>query len=158
MEFPEKLRSLAESKGWSLAEVARRAKLKPSTVNSWTTTEARPSLPHARRLAIVLGVSLDFLADDGQDEPSESTPDEMAIIRAARAIGYDEALRRLLLADHSTKAIEGRDRVVSITDMTEMQRRIEAPARAKQGKSGLRPNRDDEGSKPEKGPAGVRRK
>jgi transcriptional regulator with XRE-family HTH domain len=97
MRFPEKLRMLADARGWSMAELARRTGLRPSTVASWTTTKARPTLPDARLLSLALGVSLDYLADDGQDQPPVPDEDASTILTVIRDLHLEraEAIRRL---------------------------------------------------------------
>lgn len=93
MTFGEKLKMLARTRNLSrdaiLAGVAARGvELSKSALGNYFADVARPQLGTALALARVLGVSLDFLADDAMEqEPTASsaeaggiTPDERAVL------------------------------------------------------------------------------
>lgn len=99
MKLAAKLRMLIDRNRTSQRELARIAGVSYTTVNNackgkdmWLCT--------AIQIARALGVSLDYLADDAQDEPPRPSlsNEEASILRLARVIGLVEAERRLMLA------------------------------------------------------------
>lgn len=100
MTFGEKVDKLCEAKGWVPAELARRCGVSRNTAGRWIADERQPYTDKLLRLAEVLGVSVDYLTDDAQDEPPapELTSDEREILRSIRAsgLGYQEVMRRLM--------------------------------------------------------------
>ncbi len=103
MELAEKLtKLLAERDLPNVAEVARRAKVSRSSCYKWFAGTAWPEIREAFRLAAVLRVPVEYLADDSQDKPPpppELTPDEEAAHEAYRelrsSIGPVKAFRAL---------------------------------------------------------------
>lgn len=100
MELPEKLRRLMKLRGLSQAKLASVVGRHQTTISAWCRGENIPTLADGRMLADALGVPLDYLADDGADEPKppEFSAEERQLIRDARVIGIAEARRRILLA------------------------------------------------------------
>lgn len=97
-------REVAESLGTNQPQVAR-----------WLDVGAKPPGPsYLLRLSRLLGVPVDFLLDDEQDEPdvigmlSEA---ERTILRVVRALGLDadEALRRLSGQMGERATVKGRE-------------------------------------------------
>lgn len=63
-----RLRSLRESRGWSIDELARRSHIGPSTISRIETGHRRLALDHLVTLAEALDTTIDeLLADDGPD-------------------------------------------------------------------------------------------
>jgi transcriptional regulator with XRE-family HTH domain len=56
------IKSLREAKGWSISELARRARVHPSDMSRIESGRALPYKPQLVRLARVLGVGRDELA------------------------------------------------------------------------------------------------
>jgi transcriptional regulator with XRE-family HTH domain len=87
MRLDEKLERLARRKGLKQADVARAVKGLPgaakSSVANWFAGLQRPSLEAALRIARLLGVSVDYLADDDLDEPEavSFSEDQLAILQ-----------------------------------------------------------------------------
>jgi transcriptional regulator with XRE-family HTH domain len=96
MEFHAKLRRLIKKRRYSHAAVAAELRCSRSAIGKWARGESKPDLDLAARLAAVLGVSLDYLADDAQDDPTPLlSDDERHILRIAKTMEADEAIRRL---------------------------------------------------------------
>jgi transcriptional regulator with XRE-family HTH domain len=98
MGFTEKITALAKRHRFNQAEVSRRTGSSPAAVSKWFRGESVPGLYEAAALARALGVTLDFLADDTQDDPPAGPdPDEAFVLRTVRALKLDpeEAVRRL---------------------------------------------------------------
>jgi transcriptional regulator with XRE-family HTH domain len=100
MRFPDKLDRLIARCGKSQSAIARETGIGQSAISAMTRGSRRPFMDQALRLARAVGTSLDYLADDAQDEPPQSSglpEDERAVVKLYRALGLDEAeaLRRL---------------------------------------------------------------
>lgn len=101
MRLVVKAINLAKSRRINQAEFARQIGVDPSRLSEWKKDQGKPSIDIALRMARTLGVSLDYLADDAQDEPpatSEISEWERAVLDLIHALGLDrqEALRRLV--------------------------------------------------------------
>lgn len=99
----DKLSLLLEERGMSARELARRLKtVSYASVQRWLNGETEPRLSDAARIAVELGCSLRYLADDRltqePDEPSRLSVDEQAVLVVFRAMGIsaDEAAKRLM--------------------------------------------------------------
>jgi transcriptional regulator with XRE-family HTH domain len=68
MSFGQHLRGLREGAGLSRAALARKAGIPVSTLRNWEGDRGMPGVPAARRLADVLGVSVERLAEGVGDE------------------------------------------------------------------------------------------
>jgi transcriptional regulator with XRE-family HTH domain len=80
--------------------LARQTGLSQSTISEATSGKRRLFFDQVALIARTLGVSLDYLADDSQDEPPQRggpQDDEVYILRVVRSLGIDadEAVRRL---------------------------------------------------------------
>jgi transcriptional regulator with XRE-family HTH domain len=107
MTFDQKLIKLCEERGWKQANLARAVdSVSRNTVSRWWNGEIKPFDDEALKLARILGVSLDYLADDELDEapaPPVLPPDEQFVLRVyrnlkadpAQGLDEDEAQRRL---------------------------------------------------------------
>ena len=74
MSLGRHLRGLREADGLSRAELARQAGVPVSTLRNWEGDRGFPSLPALLRIAEVLGVPLERLAE-GVDDPAEDEPE-----------------------------------------------------------------------------------
>lgn len=93
-KFVDKLSRLMTNQ----SEMSRRTGIAQSALSEASSGKRRLYVDQAFLIARVLGVPLDFLADDAQDEPpAELSADEWAVLDLYRAIGLNrqEALRRL---------------------------------------------------------------
>lgn len=97
MEFAAKLKKLMARKRFSQEEVAKHINVSQNLVSLWTRGKSIPDMGQAAKLAAFLDVSLDYLADDTQDEPETGlSPAEAEILSISRTLGYDLAKARLL--------------------------------------------------------------
>jgi hypothetical protein len=105
----EKLAKLTELRGWSQRDLGRMASdilvkqereaIPQSTMNRMFNGLSVPDAYQGAAFAKVLGVSLDYLADDAQDEPPVSEaddPDWRLLMETSRRIGVVKALNRIL--------------------------------------------------------------
>lgn len=99
MKFHEKLTKLLNEPGWNQARLVRITGIAQSSLSAMENGDRRPYLDQAWLIAKALGVSLDFLADDGVEEPPEPvfTEDEKAVAYVFRGTGLSakEATKRL---------------------------------------------------------------
>ena len=106
----EKIIKLCESRGWCQADLADRLGVARSTVNNWWNGRNLPDLPYGLKISRMLGVTLDYLADETQTEPipSEIPAEERAILALYRALKLpqEEAIRRLA-TDPKTISLPG---------------------------------------------------
>jgi transcriptional regulator with XRE-family HTH domain len=94
MEFQGKLRRLMAGRRLSQEMVARAVGVSQNLISLWARGKSVPDLYEAAALARLFGTSVDYLADDSQDEPPapEAMPaDERAILNLYRALGLTEA-------------------------------------------------------------------
>jgi transcriptional regulator with XRE-family HTH domain len=79
MSFGQHLRSLREGAGLSRPELARRARVPVSTLRNWEGDRGFPNLPALLRIAEVLGVPLERIAEgvtDPVEEELETPPEK----------------------------------------------------------------------------------
>lgn len=95
----QKLDSLLKSRGISQTAFERTAILSANRISKWKNGQGEPSASEALRIARALGVSVEWLIDDGKDYPAppESVEWERSVLDLIQALGLDkqEALRRL---------------------------------------------------------------
>ena len=116
MELKTKLKNLMNSRGLNGQKLARLSQVSDSEISRILQGKSRPGLDNALRLAQALGVSLDYLADDGLDseapEPADSlsaeerkalgiiqklgSPEVLTILENVRFLGYEVAMSRLV--------------------------------------------------------------
>jgi transcriptional regulator with XRE-family HTH domain len=97
MRFGQKILNLRTQRGLSQRDLAREiGGISGSSVGAWENG-ATPAMDAAFRAAQVLGVSLDFLADDSLDEPKEDgmTVAERQLLAMAQRHGAERLLLRL---------------------------------------------------------------
>ncbi len=89
------------------AELARVTGIPAQRFTEWKEAKPEkprlPTLPQAFKIARALDVPLDYLADDQQDDPPPAalSEEDDRILEIARSLGYEEAKRRLVVADWS---------------------------------------------------------
>lgn len=97
MKLVDKAIKLAQHRRIKQGELARMIGVDPARLSEWKKDVGKPSIDHAFRMARLLDVPLDYLADDSLDEPvpvglSEA---ERLVLGLVRSMGLDEAHRRL---------------------------------------------------------------
>ncbi|WP_435005137.1 helix-turn-helix domain-containing protein [Tundrisphaera lichenicola] len=97
MQFPQKLDFLIGLRGTNQSQLSRKTGISQSAISEMTKGKRRVYMDQAFELARALGVSLDYLADDAQEEPPAiaSTNYDVVIKRLVEVMGEDEAIRRL---------------------------------------------------------------
>ena len=95
MSFGERLQEVIKLRRISQRELGRWAGLGSSHISQMCSGERVPGVDVAAKLAQVLGVSLDWLADMPDRVPEVLQPDEDELVRVYRAI--DPALRLMAL-------------------------------------------------------------
>src|SRR3982751_4767614 len=94
--FSEKLGQRSLQLNLNGQKLARKSEVSDSEISRIMNGKSLPGLENAIALARAVGVSLDYLADDGLDadpnQPKESADEcESTIQRLAREIGYKQA-------------------------------------------------------------------
>lgn len=100
------LEEIRTNRGVSVREVARQIDESYSTVDRWFNGLAIPRFDQAIKLAQYFKVSLDAFA--GREPRDALTRRDSTILRMAQIIGYEEAERRLLLAELSVGMVVGK--------------------------------------------------
>lgn len=118
MEFHLKLAQLIEKSGKSQSQIARETGISQAAISRFTLGRGRPYMDQAFLLAQSLDVSLDYLADDSQDEPPdvmELTDAQSIMLELVRALGIDstEVILRLT-ADSAKRRFEGQQADASL--------------------------------------------
>lgn len=133
MTFVEKLEALRKVRGLSQSGIAAAAGISQPRISEWKREDSRgPTLPVALSIARALGVSLDYLADDAQDDPPAAlSAAELQAVAQVRALGLsvDEVIRRLANAP-STAPAEAR-----VTDLETYGQQLERQARERKRQS-----------------------
>ena len=101
MRFPEKLADYCERTRMSQRDLADAVGgVSRTKVNAWLAGKTLPDIEEALRLARLIGVSVDFLADDKLDAPPSPpmTDDEVYILTLIRDLGMgrQEAVKRIV--------------------------------------------------------------
>lgn len=85
--FGEKVRQAREILELSQETLAKEAGLSQRSITSYETNQSRPRGATARRLAKVLGVSTDYLLNDGEDDPREGLSKDIHLENVYRSYG-----------------------------------------------------------------------
>ena len=94
MKHRHKIEKLLEDKGWSVAELARRAKVGREQARR-LAIRIPPSVLGAIRVAKALGVSAEWLFDDRQAWPEGDLPPGQALDPALRSVDLPVLRREL---------------------------------------------------------------
>jgi len=132
MRFEEKLRKQMLLKGYNQQKLARLSGVSDSEVSRILGGKSQPGLENALKLAKAVGVSLDYLADDAQEQEAPRGPslssweseileisrelgarNAAQLLLAARTLGLEPALRRLYGLDTRTTGETGEDALAS---------------------------------------------
>jgi transcriptional regulator with XRE-family HTH domain len=108
MRLSEKIPMLVKRMGITQAELARAIGTYPSRISEWASEEGKPSIQQALRMARALNVSLDYLADDAQDDPPQmlSSEWERKVWEIVKEIGAEAAWKKLVRPDQGGSGIE----------------------------------------------------
>ena len=74
MTLSEKLQNLRRAAGLSQEQLAEQLGVTRQAVSKWETGEGKPDIDNLLPLARLLGTTVDYLLDDGADEPRTETP------------------------------------------------------------------------------------
>ena len=74
MTLSEKLQNLRRAAGLSQEALAERLGVTRQAVSKWETGEGKPDIDNLLPLAKLLGTTVDYLLDDGANEPRTETP------------------------------------------------------------------------------------
>ena len=99
---PTALGRIADAKGLSRAEVARRLGVSVSTVSVWFAGEVIPRLDQSLQIAEWLGVDVRELIGIAPPKPELSAEDR-EVLALVHEIGIPEARRRMLLLPESIR-------------------------------------------------------
>lgn len=107
----ERIEKLREALGLKQHELETRAELSRHRVSTWANGTGEPTARQALRIARVLGVPLEWLADeDAPADPPVSLdavrPGEELVMAAVRKIGVKAAIERLVDAPPRTPLIK----------------------------------------------------
>lgn len=94
----QKICDLLDAQGYTQQDFEGLTRLAKNRISKWKDKKGEPTARQIHRIARQLGVSIDYLVDDSQDEPvAEFTPDEVFLVRTFRSLGLeiDAAVRRL---------------------------------------------------------------
>jgi len=64
VKIGNRITELRKKKGWSQTELAKQIKVSREAIGKYERDEAQPSVETAKKVADVLGVSLDYLVDE----------------------------------------------------------------------------------------------
>jgi len=106
MAFGERLRFFREEAGLSQGDIARRLDVDRSTITQWEASKRQPNLQMAKRLAAVLGVTLDLLVED-PDKKQVSIASLRVFLRAGRKLKPEDAASLLAFAQYVAQAKPG---------------------------------------------------
>lgn len=81
MTFGEKISLLRKKKNLSQAELADKVNVTRDTIGKYERNDIIPTVEKAKKMADILGVSLDFLAGNEAEEPKLNTPDKEMVWR-----------------------------------------------------------------------------
>jgi transcriptional regulator with XRE-family HTH domain len=80
IDFPRYLQAKLNDRGWTKAELARKADLAASMITRWLDGSTLPTIPAARRLADVLDTTVvDILVASGQLTPEEGRQEAVRV-------------------------------------------------------------------------------
>jgi transcriptional regulator with XRE-family HTH domain len=100
-DFQGKLRKLMAGRRLSQDRVARAVGVSQNQISLWVRGKSVPDLYEAAALARLFGKTVDYLADDSQDEPpgpDALLPDERAVLTTYRTLHLTEAEGLALVA------------------------------------------------------------
>jgi transcriptional regulator with XRE-family HTH domain len=97
---PEKIIKRLVDIGWEQKQLSVATGLGESRISRWLSGVGNPKPLQFLSMARALGVTVDYLIDDGQDASRPALdPDEARLLVIARELGYQVARRRLLQLD-----------------------------------------------------------
>ena len=121
----EKILTLLEQRGWTQGYFESMAGLSANRISKWKNDQGEPTLRQGLRMARLLGVPIEYLADDQADaieQPPALTADEDAILKLVRALRLDVSQAMCALAN-AGRHEPGRFEVIAERDTSESLRR-----------------------------------
>jgi transcriptional regulator with XRE-family HTH domain len=98
MKFAAKLTDYMARKNLSLGDLADVLGVSKDTVSRLAKDDADPRISLIQQLAAYSNLPVSYWADDKMEEPPPSpNADETTVLRLARELGYDLAIKRLAL-------------------------------------------------------------
>jgi transcriptional regulator with XRE-family HTH domain len=93
----DKISELVTSHGYSLASFEVAARLPTNRLSKWRNGKGEPKARELYRIAKLLDVTMEYLADDLMDRPTPPlTDDERMVLRVIRVLRTRESMRRLI--------------------------------------------------------------
>lgn len=113
-EFSERLARFRGEKGLTKAQLAKAAKISPSAITQYEKGEKAPSIVNVRRLAEVLGITVNDLCgtdteDEWKEKPIVALLTALQLFQFQVAVTEDDTITLSLgedCADYSTKEIK----------------------------------------------------
>ncbi len=100
--FPERLKSMRETRGWSQEELATKARLQATAISHFETGGRSPSFDNLKKLADALNVSSDYLLGRSDSQEMVGPGVDKLYRHAAKLSGDDlkvlENMAQLLAA------------------------------------------------------------
>lgn len=99
MSAIDRIVDLAKKRGFTQAAVERAVGLSENRISKWKNGDGEPTLRQAARIAVLLGTTVDYLANEAAKESlaiNELTAEERLIIDLLRGVRDPAALREAL--------------------------------------------------------------
>jgi transcriptional regulator with XRE-family HTH domain len=105
MTFAKKLNLELKAADMKAADLARRLEIDPTLVYRWRNkAKARPTPEQYLKIARIFKKPVEYFIDDSDEAPiypENLSPDEQMILKMARTVGLEAAMRRLMGAPES---------------------------------------------------------
>ena len=98
MTLGEKISLLRKKKNLSQADLAEKVNVTRDTIGKYERNDIIPTVEKARKIADILGISLDFLASEDAEEPQSNTPDKDMAWRLKELSALPEAEQDKILS------------------------------------------------------------
>jgi transcriptional regulator with XRE-family HTH domain len=144
-----KILAALDAIGWNQVDLEREAGLPKNKISKWKGDEkgGEPTARQALAIARAIKVPLDWLCDDTQDYPPPpavvTSPTRSEVIalaeRAARILGEDEVIRRLLTSP-SVERPQPQARIVGNAVLTDRPQKAPSEGFQRQHESSERPD------------------
>jgi transcriptional regulator with XRE-family HTH domain len=136
MDMLKKILKRMAERGMTQADLARVAAVEPARITEWKKSEWQPNVGQLARMSRHLGLSLDYLADDGLVEPpAPLSADDQTVLAVVHALdlSVSDVIRALNAATRATPSQTGGYAKVIVTrDLAESDWRREQEALARE--------------------------